>query len=109
MKANRKRKTAPGKGRVPQKKPMIDPSTDPDDLLNALVERDRANMERLFASVAADDERVRRLLDDIARDQGPDIIAMIAAEQAETDRALAAMIGADEERIARLLSQGTRA
>jgi len=117
MKANRKRRTGAATAGNSQKKNNSLPSTDPDDLLNALVERDRVETDRVLASLAADDERIARLLDELARDPGADIDAMLAAERITMDRLFAeldrqdigaeldAMLAADDDRIARLLAE----
>lgn len=120
-KSRRNGRTGPDVTGSAQKKTRRRASPDPDDLLNALVDRERFATERLFASLADDDKRIARMLDDIAREQGPDIDAMLAAEQIAMDRIFAeldrqdigaeidAMIAADDERIARLLAEIARA
>lgn len=121
MKSNRNGRTGPDVTGSAQKNPRPRASTDPDDLLNALVERDRVATERLFASLADEDERIARLLADIAREQGPDIDAMLAAEQIEMDRIFAeldrqdigaeldAMIAREQAEMDRVLAKIDRA
>lgn len=130
-KSNRNGRTGPDVTGSAQKNPRPRASTAPDDLLNALVERERLATERLFASladeaadldamIARDQDQMDRVLAELGRqdrEQVAMIDAMIAAEQAETDRALAdlaradpaaeiaAMLDADDERIDRLLAE----